>query len=358
MWSQTIRALRGRGAHVARRRVDDAAAAPAGCCDRRPRSSRAAPGASTAAPAGFGAGAAPAPRPSPPRAWPRARASVEASGASAAAAASSARLGGGTARGAASAPPRRPAPPPPSSRRRRGAASAPRPRPAPRPLLRGSARALRLLGGAGVATPPRQRRGRADAPAAQPARRAPRRRPTRARTSAVSFVGHQPDPPRAGVAAVGARQRELAELVADHRLADEDRHVLAAVVDGDRVADHLGEDRRGARPGLDHLLGVGGVHRLDARHQPLLDERALLARAAHRLPFPRRRPRTIVAVGELAASCACGSRASACPTASPGGDRRWSGPRRRRAGGRPGSSRRRGSAGARPCGACGRPCRP
>ena len=49
----------------------------------------------------------------------------------------------------------------------------------------------------------------------------------------------------AGVAAEGARRRELAELVADHRLGDEHGHVLAAVVDGDRVADHLGEDRRG-----------------------------------------------------------------------------------------------------------------
>ena len=58
--------------------------------------------------------------------------------------------------------------------------------------------------------------------------------------------------------------------------------------------DHLGEDRRGARPGPEHLLVVGGVHRLDAGHQALFDPRALLARAAHRcLPFPRRRPRTM-----------------------------------------------------------------
>jgi hypothetical protein len=37
------------------------------------------------------------------------------------------------------------------------------------------------------------------------------------------------------------RRRELAELVADHLLGDEHRHVLAAVVDGDRVPDHLGK---------------------------------------------------------------------------------------------------------------------
>src|SRR5882757_4807656 len=50
------------------------------------------------------------------------------------------------------------------------------------------------------------------------------------------------------VRAEGAGRGELAQLVPDHRLGDEDRHVFFAVVDGDRVADHLGEDRRGARP--------------------------------------------------------------------------------------------------------------
>ena len=103
-------------------------------------------------------------------------------------------------------------------------------------------------------------------------------------------------PVGAGVAAEGARRRELAELVADHRLADEHRHVLAAVVHGDRVPDHLGEDRRGARPGLDHVLLAALVHLLDALHQALLDPRALLGRTSHlTLPprFPRRRPRTM-----------------------------------------------------------------
>ena len=83
--------------------------------------------------------------------------------------------------------------------------------------------------------------------------------------------------------AEGAGRGELAELVADHRLGDEDGHVLAAVVDGDRVADHLREDGRAARPGLDHLLGARGVHRLDARQQALLHVRALLRRASHGL---------------------------------------------------------------------------
>ena len=59
------------------------------------------------------------------------------------------------------------------------------------------------------------------------------------------------------------RGSELAELVTDHRLRDEDRDVLAPVMDGDRVPDHLGEDRRRPRPGLQHPLIARGVHRLD-----------------------------------------------------------------------------------------------
>src|SRR5947208_5253644 len=78
----------------------------------------------------------------------------------------------------------------------------------------------------------------------------------------------------AGVAAEHPRRRELAELVADHLLADEDGHVLASVVDRDRVPDHLREDRRRPRPGADHLLAAGLVHAADAAHQPLLHERA------------------------------------------------------------------------------------
>src|SRR6478736_231648 len=44
---------------------------------------------------------------------------------------------------------------------------------------------------------------------------------------------------RAGVAAEITRRGEFAQLVADHVFPDEHRHVLAAVVDGDRVADHV-----------------------------------------------------------------------------------------------------------------------
>src|SRR6478672_10751311 len=80
------------------------------------------------------------------------------------------------------------------------------------------------------------------------------------------------------MATVGARRRELAQLVADHRLRYEHRHVLATVVHRDRVPDELGEDRGGARPGLEHALLLAVVHLLDPLHQLGVDERPLLAR--------------------------------------------------------------------------------
>src|SRR5205807_2515508 len=88
-------------------------------------------------------------------------------------------------------------------------------------------------------------------------------------------------PPRSGVATEHARRSELAELVADHRLADEHGHVLAPVVDRERVPDHLREDRRGARPRPDHLTAVFLVHLVDPRHQALFHPWPLLARTAH-----------------------------------------------------------------------------
>src|SRR5262245_16888890 len=89
------------------------------------------------------------------------------------------------------------------------------------------------------------------------------------------------------VTAVGAGGGELAQLVAHHRLGDEHRHVLAAVVDRDRVADELREDRRAARPRLEHALLLALVHLLDPLQQLGVDEGSLLAGATHRLlPLP------------------------------------------------------------------------
>src|SRR5262245_56369430 len=61
------------------------------------------------------------------------------------------------------------------------------------------------------------------------------------------------------VTAERPRGRELAELVADHALGDEHRDVLATVVHGDRVPEHVGNHGRPTRPRLDDVLGPLGV---------------------------------------------------------------------------------------------------
>src|SRR5690606_16024627 len=70
-------------------------------------------------------------------------------------------------------------------------------------------------------------------------------------------------------------------LVPDHVLGDVHRHELAAVVHGQRVPDHLRDDRRAARPRLDHALFVRPVHRLHLLEERRVDEGTLLERAAH-----------------------------------------------------------------------------
>src|SRR6185503_6831686 len=98
------------------------------------------------------------------------------------------------------------------------------------------------------------------------------------------------------VPAVGAGGGKLTEPVADHVLGHVHRHVLAAVVDGDGVADERREDHRRARPRLDDLLLVLLVHLLDAAEQAGLDERALLDGSGHVLSasrYFRRRERTM-----------------------------------------------------------------
>ena len=72
------------------------------------------------------------------------------------------------------------------------------------------------------------------------------------RPRALAFVGlgachlALPLPFLAGVVAERPRRGELAELVANHRLGDVHGHVLAPVVYSDRVAHHVGDDRRTA----------------------------------------------------------------------------------------------------------------
>src|SRR5574343_146639 len=76
-------------------------------------------------------------------------------------------------------------------------------------------------------------------------------------------------------------QRELAELVTDHILGDEHRNMLLAIVDRNRQADELGEDRRTTRPGLDRALVAGGANCFDLVDQMRINKRALFERTSH-----------------------------------------------------------------------------
>src|SRR3954451_16466945 len=83
------------------------------------------------------------------------------------------------------------------------------------------------------------------------------------------------------VTAEGAGQRELAELVPDHRLGDEHRDVLAAVVHRNRVTEHCRDDHRSARPRLDDVLRALVVLPVGLLHKMIVDEGALFEAAWH-----------------------------------------------------------------------------
>src|SRR6266498_3533237 len=101
-----------------------------------------------------------------------------------------------------------------------------------------------------------------------------------------AHLAHSGGPLLGAVDAEGPGRRELAELVADHRLADVHGHVLAAVVDRDRVPDHVGDDGRAPGPGPDDPLVAPTVQVVDLLQQVIVNKRAFFERASHRLPPP------------------------------------------------------------------------
>src|SRR5690625_5116237 len=82
-----------------------------------------------------------------------------------------------------------------------------------------------------------------------------------------------------------ARRGELPELVADHRLGDEHRDVLATVVHREGVAQEVRGDDRPAGPGLDDVLGALLVLHVHLLLQVVVDEGALLQTARHLVVF-------------------------------------------------------------------------
>src|SRR5579859_8110654 len=76
-------------------------------------------------------------------------------------------------------------------------------------------------------------------------------------------------------------RRELAELVADHRLGDEHRDVLTAVVHGDGVAQHVRDDHGAPGPRLDDVVGALVVLSVHLLLQVVVHEGTLFETARH-----------------------------------------------------------------------------
>src|SRR6476659_1190126 len=107
------------------------------------------------------------------------------------------------------------------------------------------------------------------------------RRPTRTDIQQWRYSSALTLPVVLDVTLEGPRRGELAELVPDHRLGDEHRDVLAAVVDGEGVTEHVGADDRPTRPGLDDVLGARFVLDIHLLLKVVVDEGALLEATRH-----------------------------------------------------------------------------
>src|SRR5262249_37872099 len=74
---------------------------------------------------------------------------------------------------------------------------------------------------------------------------------------------------------------KLAELVPDHVLGHVQLDEVLAVVDGKVLADELGHDRAGPRPGPDRLAIAGLIGLVHPLEQPLDDVRAFIVRTSY-----------------------------------------------------------------------------
>lgn len=72
--------------------------------------------------------------------------------------------------------------------------------------------------------------------------------------------------------AIGASRCELSQFVTHHLVGDKDRDMLSTVVNGDRVANHLGKDGGGPRPSLDDFFFTAGIHSFHLSHEVVSDE--------------------------------------------------------------------------------------
>ena len=71
----------------------------------------------------------------------------------------------------------------------------------------------------------------------------------------------------------GTSGGKFSEFVAYHLVCEVDWYVLSAVVNGDGVAYHLGQDCGRARPSFNYLFLACGVEFFDFCHQIICDKR-------------------------------------------------------------------------------------
>jgi hypothetical protein len=71
----------------------------------------------------------------------------------------------------------------------------------------------------------------------------------------------------------GPRGHELAQLVSNHIFLNVDWHVPPPVVDRNRMAYHMWEDRRSARPRADNALLANLIHPFDFAQKLRINER-------------------------------------------------------------------------------------
>jgi hypothetical protein len=83
------------------------------------------------------------------------------------------------------------------------------------------------------------------------------------------------------MASEGPGRRKFTELVTDHLLANEHRHVLAAVVNRQRQANHIRDHHRPAGPGFDGPTIIGLHRHADFFQEVKVDERTLFQRTRH-----------------------------------------------------------------------------
>src|SRR5262249_39803732 len=81
------------------------------------------------------------------------------------------------------------------------------------------------------------------------------------------------------------RRRELAELVADHFLADDLRDVLLPVIDAEGQPDDLRQDRRAPRPDADHFVASGRTRGIRLLQQITVDKRTFPDRTRHTVSY-------------------------------------------------------------------------